>query len=190
MVGRRYTTAEDNMIRSIMSTHVGRENSEARFIAYIASNHGPFTSLAPFRSYASYRRRYFDITGPARSVVTPVAAVERTSKRKVCDMTEEELTRYEEKLANSIKKRREVITTQKTTAPKCTVCKKDALTPVIASCKHIFCVECYCKHVTGAPGMNRHCHRCPSCSKDWNSPSNVQVMAPRSTLYECNNAVK
>lgn len=109
-------------------------------------------------------------------------------KRTVADMNldsfvEEDLEKLEEK----IKVRRVEIENESKSHPTCGICHCENTINVIATCDHVFCVQCYISNTSRAlPNpYQMSCHVCPVCRAEWNKPNDVKFMEPNSTIADC-----
>lgn len=194
--GARFTADEDTMITTIFSEGARHARYRYDWIKEYIESHQDL-NIPSLRGYSAYVSRWRTIrerdnlgrygdapTTQAPSTVAPTRPPER--KRKVDQMSEAELDKYEEKVLARIKKRREEIDMEKTRIPECPVCMDDTENPVIASCGHVFCVQCYCKLLSrDLPTYSQRCHTCPTCRAEWNRPNKVVFMDFRSTIADC-----
>jgi rubrerythrin len=82
------------------------------------------------------------------------------------DMYESDLEKYEKYIAKRIKRRREEIKKEAISHVTCPICKEiingKSCPCVITSCGHVFCAECYIKHISIINDM-----KCPVCRSKW-----------------------
>jgi hypothetical protein len=133
----------------------------------------------------------YDSSDDDRSTVVTVPSkpTPKAKKRKSVDrMNANELAEYEKEVMVRIKKRKAVLEAKKerTTLPTCPVCLNECENSVIASCKHLFCVKCYCSTLTrNVPEFIRDCHVCPLCRADWNEHNKLQFNFKKLTIAQC-----
>jgi hypothetical protein len=192
--GPAFTIGEDNMLRVVWDNETEMGNRMVAIGEYIDNNEDYY--FPPLRSYAAYRRRMFILSNNTAvdpviedPVMIPVVEdpVEEVlmNKRRVCEMESFELERYEIKVLDKIKRRREVLL-EETMLPTCPVCCEMTENSIIAACGHVFCVQCYCSTLSRAlPRYEQRCHVCPVCRANWDKPSKVSFMKPESTIAEC-----
>jgi hypothetical protein len=183
--GAAFTNDEDVMIRYVFNGGGNARSKYEKVQAYI--NEHIDLDIPPIRRYIAYVTRWRVIRD--REQVQPEVVVTvrpTTNKRKICQMSEEQLNEYEKKMLERIKKRRDEIEIEKSTLPECPICMSEAENSVVASCGHVFCVQCYCSTLSrDLPHYSQRCHTCPTCRAEWNKPNKVQFMEPKSTIAIC-----
>lgn len=122
----------------------------------------------------------------------PQRQQQQSRKRSIAQIYSlEELEEEQKRVLEEFTRRKVEIEQESIAMPACPVCKLSIdeemeHTPVVASCGHIFCTQCYISICSTplARYSQRH-HKCPVCREGWNKPNNVFVMAKGSTVSQC-----
>lgn len=186
--GATFTNDEDDMIHQVFSNGGPVEYKYRKIQEYIAEHSD--LNIPPLRRYNAYVARWRHVRTSRQQIQDSPEPSSSSSpapkKRKIENMGEEELMKYEAKILKRIKMRKEEITMEKNATPECPVCMVDIDDPVIACCGHVFCVQCYCKVLSrDLVSYDQMCHVCPICRADWNKPDKVIFMEKSSTVAEC-----
>ena len=202
----RFTIDEDNMIDEAWSTSNDKVARMTAIREYIYDN--GLLDIPPIRKYAAYNRRYTMFIAPAiappttqafigpavappttQAFIGPAVAPPTTQAfigPAVAPPSNKRKADEDDDVVFVEKKQKVAAVTPSADLPSCPICTDDALNCVIASCGHVYCVQCYCSTLTRSmPNYTTRCQQCPLCRANWDKPALVKFMAANSSVGDC-----
>jgi hypothetical protein len=119
-------------------------------------------------------------------VATPTTSI-RKRTIEMCktvgdvEQMEKELKRLKKEIKEKEEEERRI--------PECPICflpcDNGTRLPIVASCKHIFCIKCFTKVTTTRISDFQNYHKCPLCRCYWNNPTKQLILPVGTSKGKC-----